>query len=370
MAGGLHSQAGAMTGGLNGLFNSAAGSMQGASKSSGAGAGYGGPGAYQGYDLRGPDPHMTVKKIGEESNKLFVLAQQKEKAGKMTEAEKLYMQSAMYRERLWGDRDPAVIRIVFTLGQIAFKKGNYPAAEADFSRTLTAQLKTYGIGSFQLCTVLKWLGDTYFMENKFSDASNSYKQVYGLRQRQLGDNHNDTIAAAVMLAKADMGSDNLAEAKDLLKQVLDNKEQAGAGTSPTLLPVLDTYAAVLRKMNKTADADSAEARAREIRRLSQSDLPAASGGPVLNGVNHPVDGKPALSNVNPVNEKPALNSPSPGADTKSGTKQDNSRGSAGLAKDLSNTVVPAGSSLPATKPIEIAPAANSSTGETKSDRAK
>lgn len=168
-----------------------AGSLPGMSSSAGVGA----P-AFVG------DSREIAKNVADKANKLYAAAQQKEKAGKLAEAESMYRMSAGWRERVWGTKDPAVFVIYGRIAELCKKMNKLPEAEAAYRRQNVCGVRIYGAGAFEVTPVLNKLGDCCFTQNKFPDAISAYRQVYILRKRKLGDANEETLDSQMKLARA------------------------------------------------------------------------------------------------------------------------------------------------------------------------
>lgn len=168
-----------------------AGSLPGMSSSAGVGA----P-AFVG------DSREIAKNVADKANQLYAAAQQKEKAGKLAEAESMYRMSAGWRERVWGTKDPAVFVIYGRIAELCKKMNKLPEAEAAYRRQNVCGVRIYGAGAFEVTPVLNKLGDCCFTQNKLPDAISAYRQVYILRKRKLGDANEETLDIQLKLARA------------------------------------------------------------------------------------------------------------------------------------------------------------------------
>ena len=164
MGAGLHSNAGAASGGLNSVYGSI--NKQLGSAASASGGGGGAPDTSG--DLTGlpVDPRLTVMTAGKESNHLYDLAVQKQKAGKNAEAEQLYLRALAVRQSIWGNRDPAVWKIMANVAALKNKRGDYAGAEQWYRVILTAELKHYGAGTYELVPTLEKNGSGNFSAKK------------------------------------------------------------------------------------------------------------------------------------------------------------------------------------------------------------
>jgi len=277
LAGGLHSHAGAYGQTLNNLYNSPLKSLGGGESSSPAEVRISQVRVGPDGEPLPPDPHDVVRDAGKVANKYFAVAQQKEKAGKLAEAEKYYSQSLSVRHKIWGDTDPAVIRTYIILGGIEVKLKHYDSAESLYKRAFQSALKGYGMGSYELIPYLTYLGDAYTADQKFSDAANCYQQVRLLKSRKLGDDHKETIVASLKLARAWVGTKDKMYWPDADHLIKANIVSAGKSpdTAAQLIGFLDLDNALLSAEGKTDDAAKVAARADELR----AQQPAAAPKP-------------------------------------------------------------------------------------------
>jgi hypothetical protein len=221
------------------------------------------------------DPNLAAKQSVAYSNKLFVMAQQKEKAGSLKEAEALYRQALGYRENIWGTSDPSVIRLYDILGALSRHRGALAESERCYRVVLMSQIAQYGQGAYEEIAILNKLGQVYNEEKKYGDAAKEYDQIYKLYDRKDGAQDPKTIQAAINLAKTYLEvPETASDAANVMKLYVDMLDK-GADSNPLLLPVLDTYAVALKKVDKPDLADKVQARADEMRKTIGSAKPAA-----------------------------------------------------------------------------------------------
>lgn len=225
----------------------------------------------QRYDLAGNeiplDPRATVLTVGKMANQLFAEGQQKEKAGKLKEAELLYMRAVRMRNRFWGDSDPAVIRLYMLIGNIEMKQKQPEGAEPFFKRALQANLKRHGNGSYELVEYLDALGNSFYAQQKYSDAANYYRQVRTLRERKLGADDQLTLSASIRLAKANAqrgDSSLLPGAEQMLRSTVVTLESRPQSKTQ-YIAALEGLELVLRNQNKAQEADAMLAKINELK---------------------------------------------------------------------------------------------------------
>jgi tetratricopeptide (TPR) repeat protein len=273
-------QQGAMGGAVGGAFGSVVNQLNGISGGGAVAAGKSGRSsapALNGMTKDGNyDPGLAAKQSVAYSNKLFVLAQQKEKAGNLNEAEQLYRQALGYREQIWGTADPSVIRIYDILGALSRHRGALAESERCYRIVLMDMIAKYGQGAYEEIPILTKLGQVYNEEKKYGDAAKEYDQIYKLEERKDGPQDPKTIRSALNLAKTYLEvPETSSEAADVMKTCVDLLDKGGE-PSPLLVPVLDTYVIALRKLDKVDLADKVQARADDLRKSIDAAKPPAT----------------------------------------------------------------------------------------------
>jgi len=256
MGAGLHSNSGAASGGLNNVYGSINKQLGGAAAAAGGGSAT----LSSSNDLPGVpvDPRLTVMTAGKESNHLYDLAVQKQKAGKNAEAEQLYLRSLAIRQSIWGNKDPAVWKIMGNVAALKSKRGDYAGAEEWYRVILTAELKHYGAGTYELVPMLEKMGQVTLQQKKYADAQNYLLQVYTQRSRKFGLDGPETVASALELSRAYSESGDLSSAAQLLGKTVDAKVSDTG--SPQMIKLLEAYMGVLKQQNKQEEFNRIESK--------------------------------------------------------------------------------------------------------------
>jgi tetratricopeptide (TPR) repeat protein len=158
------------------------------------------------------------KAMGKESNRLYDLAKQAEMKGKYAEAEQYYVKSVNIRQRYWGLRDPAVLTLQKTIGDLNLKQGRYEQAEQWYKLRLTHAVRKHGVGSYELCDNYENLARLYAKQNRWQDAANYYKLALALSERRF-----------------DMSSPQCKSLRNRLDEVL--KQSAAKTPKPNTTPI-------------------------------------------------------------------------------------------------------------------------------------
>lgn len=273
MGAGLHSNAGAASGGLNSVYGSLNKQLGGAASAAGGG---GGSSLDTSGDLTGlpVDPRLTVMTAGKASNHFYDLAVQKQKAGKLAEAEQLYLRSLSIRQNIWGNKDPAVWKIMGNVAALKCKRGDYAGAEQWYKVILTAELKHYGAGTYELVPMLEKMGQVSLQQKKYSDAQNYLLQVYTQRSRKFGLDGPETVASALDLSRAYSESGDLSSAAELLSKTVDAKLNDSG--SPQMVKLLEAYMGVLKRQSKQEEFTRIESKLNTMR-----PVPVAKSEPAV-----------------------------------------------------------------------------------------
>ncbi|MBS1957007.1 MAG: tetratricopeptide repeat protein [Cyanobacteria bacterium SZAS-4] len=276
MGAGLHSNAGAASGGLNNVYGSINKQLGGAASASSGGSS---SALDTSGDLTGlpVDPRLTVATAGKASNHYYDLAVQKQKAGKNAEAEQLYLRSLSIRQSIWGNKDPAVWKIMGNIAALKCKRGDYAGAEQWYRVILTAELKHYGAGTYELVPMLEKMGQVSLQQKKYNDAQNYLLQVYTQRLRKFGLDGPETVASALDLSRAYSESGDLSSAAELLSKTVDAKLSDSG--SPQMVKLLEAYMGVLKKQNKQEEFTRIESRLQTMKPVPVAKSEPAAEAP-------------------------------------------------------------------------------------------
>ncbi|HEY9785378.1 MAG TPA: tetratricopeptide repeat protein [Candidatus Obscuribacterales bacterium] len=228
----------------------------------------------------GDNPKLAAVYV-KQANDCYKLAQEKEKAGKLAEAQTLYLRSALCREAIWGFKDPAVWTIYGIVGKLAKKQKKYADMEAAYKKQLQYGIKHYGVGSFELVPVLETLAEALSDEKKYSDAVSYRKQVYELKKRKFGESDPLTINALCDLAAAHLSANDIAQAKTAVAIGLKVREKAQEPKAPQFERLAKLEADVAAKDKSSQPASSEEENNQEVSASTEEaagNAAASAGG--------------------------------------------------------------------------------------------
>lgn len=204
----------------------------------------------------------TVDAYAQASNKLFLDAQKKEKAGALQEAFNMYGQSADLRAHIWGDKDPNIIVIYKKQAQLAMKQGKLPQAETTYRKWLAMLGRKNGPGSPESEPVLTSLADVLEKEKKYGDAAGMYKQLVALELRKSAGDGTcpDVLKSRVKLAKTYLQAKQVFEAEESLRETIATIDAMPTPNNPALLSALQTLSTLLKGAGRDAEATPVDGR--------------------------------------------------------------------------------------------------------------
>lgn len=204
----------------------------------------------------------TVDAYAQASNKLFLDAQKKEKAGALQEAFNMYGQSADLRAHIWGDKDPNIIVIYKKQAQLAMKQGKLPQAETTYRKWLAMLGRKNGPGSPESEPVLTSLADVLEKEKKYGDAAGMWKQLVALELRKSAGDGTcpDVLKSRVKLAKTYLQAKQVFEAEESLRETIATIDAMPTPNNPALLSALQTLSSLLKGAGRDAEATPIDGR--------------------------------------------------------------------------------------------------------------
>lgn len=252
----------------------------------------------------------TVDAYAAASNKMFLDAQKKEKAGALQEAFNLYGQSADLRAHIWGDRDPNIIVIYRKQVQLAMKQGKLPQAETTYRKWLAMLGRKNGPGSPESKEVLNSLASILEKEKKYGDAAGMWKQIVALDLRNSAGDPTcpDVLKSRVKLAKTYIQARQLPEAEESLRETISTIDAMPTPNNPALLAALQTYSSLLKGAGRDAEATPIDSRIATL----ASNAPQAPTAPPPTAAAPPTSGIPPATALSPKNSTPAT-APAAGA---------------------------------------------------------
>jgi tetratricopeptide (TPR) repeat protein len=201
------------------------------------------------------------------------------------EAEPLMIRAIKIQEKALGPDNPELSSTLIQLGYWQGLVGKDSEAELLLLRGLSIEQKLYGKESPILNTVLTYLAAVRRRQQKYDEAERLYKQVQEVLEKAIVDKETNWPIFPPHLSKAEYRLQNArsyaarlnnltsfyfvqrryAEAEAQYYHALNILEQEFGPTHFTIAMVLESYARLLRRINRIDDAEKIETRVKMIR---------------------------------------------------------------------------------------------------------
>src|SRR5262244_2565827 len=148
-------------------------------------------------------------------------------------------------------------------GAKAYQDGQESNAEMFYLAALE-NLQNAGPEDPRLAATLNTLAVLYHAQKKYAQAEPLYQHVLKLLEQTVGPDHPTLATTLNNLAVVYEAQGKYTEAAPLYQRALALIESTLGPEHPNLAAALDNYADLLRKMQREAEAETAEARAKAI----------------------------------------------------------------------------------------------------------
>jgi tetratricopeptide (TPR) repeat protein len=156
----------------------------------------------------------------------------------------------------------------------AYRQQDYDRCE-QLLGTALAEARKFGADDAHVGVTLHNQANLAAARGKDAEAEPLYRQALAILEKARGAEHAQAALARLGLADFLAARGRYTEAEPDYQRTLTSLEQALGPHHPIVATVLDRYALLLRHADRTAEAEKAEARAREIR----AHQPAAGNHP-------------------------------------------------------------------------------------------
>ena len=216
---------------------------------------------------------LAVNQAIKEANKDCLLAQEKEKAGKLVEAQKLYAKALAIRRRYWSSSDTAQATILFKIADLHQRLGNPSGAEFCLKQALSIEAKHTGPGAFEVVPILEQLGKVAVAQKKYEEAEGYYERVLALQERKNGQDAHKTFMDRINLIDSAIYLKDYKEAKTNLDKAQESYVRLSSQADRKIpeeqkndyLFVLDRYVSAVQALNKSEESKIYADRAAAIR---------------------------------------------------------------------------------------------------------
>jgi tetratricopeptide (TPR) repeat protein len=150
------------------------------------------------------------------------------------------------------------------LGGAAFRAGDHAAAEAAFTKVLTAMEKTLGPNHADLALALNNLAFVHYAQGRYDDDEPLYRRALAIDEKALGKEHASVTTDLNNLGLLYKKQERFKDAEPLFKRALAIKEKTLGPGDPGLINGFRNYASLLRSMDRIKEAAAMEDRAQAM----------------------------------------------------------------------------------------------------------
>jgi serine/threonine protein kinase len=205
----------------------------------------------------------------------FALSRQ----GALEEAEAEYRRALAYHRRAVPVDSGELAFITKNLADVLEDRGALGEAEALLRESVALRRAHFGGGHPSLATGLQSLAALLRNSQRpDAEAEASAREAVAINAVALGPDHPHTLNAQTLLGSILRGQGRLAEAAEILEDVVLRAERASAGPHPGYPVYLDHYARVLIMQERYDDAEAVARRALALSRKMHGEIHAGTGG--------------------------------------------------------------------------------------------
>ncbi len=187
---------------------------------------------------------------------------------KYSDAEKAFEKGLGFFEKAYGPYSLETGNANFNVASAQLAEDRYEAALPYILKSRAVYQKILGSDSGKTALTSCMLGSAYRNLQKFNDAEEPLKACAAMRESTEGVDSPELASALFDLALVYEHQGKFNQADPRMKMAEKIRELKFGMTSPQFIEVLEAHAALLRLMNKDADAAKAEAMLTALRRLT------------------------------------------------------------------------------------------------------
>ena len=204
-------------------------------------------------------------RTGTTLNTLGLVYKEEKKYG---DAEKTFQQALGILEKAYGPTSLDVGNVSFNIAAVLLADGHFDTAVPYIERSRAVYEKILGADSLKTASTYCMIGEAYRNLKRFSEAEGPLKQCADMREESGGVDNPDLADALYNLALVFEHQGKYALADPRLKMAEKIRELKFGVTSPEFAEALEAHAALLRLMNRDAEAARDEAMLAAIRRAA------------------------------------------------------------------------------------------------------
>lgn len=186
--------------------------------------------------------------------------------GLYPEAQTQLERALQLHRRISGGYEPATLRTMSRLGDVAILQGGYPKAEELLTKSIEIQRRVLGPEHPDTLASVNSLATVYEREGKYTQAEPLFVQILDIRRRVLGSAHRDTLKSMNDLAVVYAEEGKYPQVEPLFRQMLDTYRRVFGPEHPDTLRSMDNLANTYQAEGKYTEAEASYRQATEIKR--------------------------------------------------------------------------------------------------------
>ena len=144
------------------------------------------------------------------------------KPGHLEDAERYYREAL----DIYPIDNPGRSMVVYNLGQVAEKRGDFVGAERQYREALAGQRKHYGDGHDRVAMQLNRLGIVLYRQGRLDEAETAMRQALAIYRKRLAAGHQRFAVVLLPLGQLLIDRGRREEAEPLLREALDVRRNA------------------------------------------------------------------------------------------------------------------------------------------------
>ncbi len=185
---------------------------------------------------------------------LTASAKQKEDAGDLVGAAKIWQELAQFRQKAVGREDPVAGDAFKKAGTTLISAKQFSQAEDCLKMSLGYSNRINGAQSVKALPILLDLADSLKEQERVAEAIPYYKQALSLQERSTAD-PKTALATKANLGEAYVKAGTYQEAEPLLRQSVELAQQQNCCSQAQMTSLLKNYELALQKNNKIDEAE-------------------------------------------------------------------------------------------------------------------
>ncbi len=154
-----------------------------------------------------------------------------------------------YREALgiYPADSPGRSMVIFNLGQVAEKRGDFVAAERQYREALVGQRKHYGDEHDRVAMQLNRLGIVLYRQKRLDEAETAMRQALAIYRKRLAAGHQRFAVVLLPLGQLLIERGRAEEAEPLLREALKVRKEAFGENDPRTTEAAQALASATRR---------------------------------------------------------------------------------------------------------------------------